>query len=137
MNYYKQYMDRQVLSPEFLEKLEPCSRRPRGRRRWWGALAACCLLLAGLGLHMFQPAQTPPVEIPQTAEPAPEKGRLWTEPPPYLQDNTEKRVMEDTEPAAAPPAPALEQTLSPEGKRSKMDRPPDQSAFDAERRNVT
>lgn len=106
MNYYKQYMDRQALSPEFLEQLEHCSRRPRGRWRRWGALAACCLLLAGLGLHMSRPAQTTPVELPQTAEPAPEKGRLWTEPPPpYVQDNTEKRVVEDTEPAGHAPCP--------------------------------
>jgi len=148
LNYYKQYMDRQALSPEFLEQLEHCSRRPRGRWRRWGALAACCLLLAGLGLHMSRPAQTTPVELPQTAEPAPEKGRLWTEPPPpYVQDNTEKRVVEDTEPAATPPAPALEMTLSPETKRyvppregrgrPKMDRRPGVGDFDAERRKVT
>lgn len=122
MNYYKQYMDRQTLSPEFLEKLERRGRRPRGRWRRWGALAACCLLLAGLGLHMSRPAQTTPVELPQTAEPAPEKGKQLTMPQLAFQDNTAKRVLEDTAPVASPPAPALEPTLAPEANRGEQDR---------------
>ena len=59
MKHYESYMDRQAVSASLHEKLltlEPPARRSGGWRRW-GALAACCVLAAGLGLWRLGPRQ--------------------------------------------------------------------------------
>ena len=63
MKHYTSYMDRQELSREGQEKLLALGEQPRkkNRRPWLGglALAACCALVVGLGLHFRGPAPTP------------------------------------------------------------------------------
>ncbi len=67
MKYYKTYMDRQRLSHQGHEKLLELVERgpvPRARKtRWgrWGALAACCALVLGLGVWRLA-APTGPVQ---------------------------------------------------------------------------
>lgn len=59
MKKYELYMDRQTVSASLHEKLltlEAPARRSGGWRRW-GALAACCVLAAGLGLWRLSPHQ--------------------------------------------------------------------------------
>ena len=71
MKNYELYMDRQVVSAALHEKLlalEPPARHSGGWRRW-GALAACCLLAAGLGLwtlrHSEMPGGAAPDGVPE------------------------------------------------------------------------
>lgn len=73
MKYYKKYMDRQQMSPEGHRKLlelgeQPPARRPSKPRPWrrWGALAACCALVLGLGIWQL----TAPEKEPQIASDA-------------------------------------------------------------------
>lgn len=69
MKQYESYMERQEVSASFHEKLltlEPPARRSGGWRRW-GALAACCALIAGLGLWRLGSRQTPGREDPGTS----------------------------------------------------------------------
>ena len=68
MKNYEMYMDRQTVSASLHEKLltlEPPA-RPSGGWRRWGALAACCALIAGLGLWRLGYRQTPRREDPGT-----------------------------------------------------------------------
>ena len=68
MKNYEMYMDRQTVSASLHEKLltlEPPARPSRVWRRW-GALAACCALIAGLGLWRLGSRQTPGREDPGT-----------------------------------------------------------------------
>lgn len=61
MKNYEMYMDRQSVSDslhEGLLTLEPPARRSGGWKRW-GALAACCLLAAGLGLWTLRSGEMP------------------------------------------------------------------------------
>ena len=61
MKQYESYMERQEVSASFHEKLltlEPPARRSGGWKRW-GALAACCLLAAGLGLWTLRSGEMP------------------------------------------------------------------------------
>lgn len=66
MKYYKSYMDGQELSPDRHAKLlrlapgVPVGRSTKNRWRRWGALAACCALILGVGLWRLAPQ-------PQTA----------------------------------------------------------------------
>ena len=65
MKYYKEYMDRQRMSPQghrrLLELGEQTPARPAAKPHpWgrWGALAACCALVLGLGLwRLAAPAE--------------------------------------------------------------------------------
>ena len=65
MKYYKEYMDRQRMSPQghrqLLELGEQTPARPEAEPhpwRRWGALAACCALVLGLGLwRLAAPAE--------------------------------------------------------------------------------
>lgn len=69
MKNYELYMDRQTVSASLHEKLltlEPPA-RPSGGWRRWGALAACCALIAGLGLWRLSSRQTPGREDPGTS----------------------------------------------------------------------
>lgn len=69
MKNYELYMDRQTVSASLHEKLltlEPPA-RPSGGWRRWGALAACCALIAGLGLWRLGSRQTPGREDPGTS----------------------------------------------------------------------
>lgn len=69
MKQYESYMERQEVSASFHEKLltlEPPARRSGGWKRW-GALAACCALIAGLGLWRLGSRQTPVREDPGTS----------------------------------------------------------------------
>ena len=69
MKQYESYMERQEVSASFHEKLltlEPPA-RPSGGWRRWGALAACCALIAGLGLWRLGSRQTPGREDPGTS----------------------------------------------------------------------
>ena len=69
MKQYESYMDRQTVSASLHEKLltlEPPA-RPSGGWRRWGALAACCALIAGLGLWRLGSRQTPVREDPGTS----------------------------------------------------------------------
>ena len=86
MKYYKMYMNRQEVSPELHARLLSLTeeRKPApARRAWvrWGAMAACCALVAGLGLwRISSPARSGPgAEGPnispgtsQTAQPGPD-----------------------------------------------------------------
>ena len=61
MKQYESYMERQEVSASFHEKLltlEPPARRSGDWKRW-GALAACCLLAAGLGLWTLRSGEMP------------------------------------------------------------------------------
>lgn len=63
MKYYKEYMDRQHISPEGHQKLlelartAPPAAERRPSRPWikYGALAACCALVLGLGVWRLAP----------------------------------------------------------------------------------
>ena len=73
MKYYASYMDRQEISPEGHRKLlelgeRTDARRARSAGRWarWGALAACCALVLGLGVWRL----AAPGEEPQNASDA-------------------------------------------------------------------
>lgn len=69
MKNYESYMDRQRISSQLHERLlalEPPARRSGSWRRW-GALAACCALIAGLGLWRLGSRQTPGREDPGTS----------------------------------------------------------------------
>lgn len=73
MKYYKEYMERQQMSPEGHRKLlelgeQPPARRSSKPRPWrrWGALAACCALVLGLGIWQL----TAPEKEPQIASDA-------------------------------------------------------------------
>lgn len=65
MKYYASYMDRQEISPQGHRRLLALgegrpARRASGPRSWarWGALAACCALVLGLGVwRLSAPAQ--------------------------------------------------------------------------------
>lgn len=63
MKYYHSYMDQQYVSPEFHQKLlalaDTSSRRP-SPRPWlqFGALAACCALVLGIGMWKLSPTQS-------------------------------------------------------------------------------
>ncbi len=66
MKYYISYLDRQEVSPEFHQKLLDLktAEAPRPRRRGvidmkFGALAACAVLLIGLGSRVLTPATVP------------------------------------------------------------------------------
>ena len=64
MKYYIKYMDRQHISPQAhlrLLALEPSAPRRRGASRArWGALAACCALVLGLGIwRLAAPPEEP------------------------------------------------------------------------------
>ena len=67
MKYYKSYMDKQELSPDRHAKLlrlapgVPVGRSTKNRWRRWGALAACCALILGVGQWRL-------AHQPQTAE---------------------------------------------------------------------
>ena len=65
MNGYRSYFDRQAM-PEALRgrlmELEPA--RKRGRRLRWAALAACCLLAAGVGFWRLTGPAAPPGPLP-------------------------------------------------------------------------
>lgn len=66
MKQYESYMERQEVSASFHEKLltlEPPARRSGGWKRW-GALAACCLLAAGLGLWTLRSGEMPGGAVP-------------------------------------------------------------------------
>lgn len=114
MKYYKQYMDRQALSPEFLEKLQ--NRRPRPKSHWrqWAALAACCVLLAGVGAWTIsRPVKTPPVQMPQVVEPVPEKEKIFVLPQLAFRDNTVSKRDSTLDDVAAPAPLAPEPALAP------------------------
>ena len=69
MKYYKSYMDRQQMSLEGHRKLLELGEQQTPRRafrsaRWvrWGALAACCALVVGLGVwRLAAPAEEPQI----------------------------------------------------------------------------
>ena len=59
MKHYESYMDRQDVSASLHERLltlEPPA-GPSGGWRRWGALAACCVLIVGLGLWRLGPGK--------------------------------------------------------------------------------
>ena len=63
MKYYYSYMDRQCISPEFHQKLLALADTPPRRkssRPWlqFGALAACCALVFGIGVWKLAPSQS-------------------------------------------------------------------------------
>lgn len=70
MNGYRSYFDRQAM-PEALRgrlmELEPA--RKRGRRLRWAALAACCLLAAGVGFWRLTGPAVPPEPLPLPSAP--------------------------------------------------------------------
>lgn len=73
MKYYKEYMNRQQISTQGHRKLLELGEQPAAQRtaksvpwRRWGALAACCVLVLGLGIWRL----TAPAEEPQTASDA-------------------------------------------------------------------
>ena len=75
MNLYKSYFNRQTVSPELHEKLLAMGRQPRAERRHRGAfsawktrtaLAACCVLVLGLGLWRST-VPSVPVSNPDTS----------------------------------------------------------------------
>jgi len=99
-------MDRQALSPEFLEHLQDLNPRPKRRGRQWAALAACCALLAGLGWHLSRPVETLPVRISEASQSVLPKEEKIVLPRLSFQDNSAQRVLEDAAPAPAlAPAP--------------------------------
>lgn len=64
MRYYRDYMDRQRVSDTLHGRLLELERPAKRSARWarWGALAACCALLAGVGVWRLAPgpAAAPP-----------------------------------------------------------------------------
>ena len=66
MKYYRSYMDRQEISAGTHEKLINLDvPRKTPRRPWvkYGALAACAVLLAGIGVWKLAPGSAPGPEI--------------------------------------------------------------------------
>lgn len=61
MEYYKSYMDRQVISPAVHEKLLDLEAPKKRSGSWlkYGALAACAALIAGVGVWRMLPADIP------------------------------------------------------------------------------
>ena len=68
MKYYSSYMDRQQISPEVhqrllsLEASKPNTGKNHALR--FAALAACCVLAAGIGLRQWNGNTRPPVTPP-------------------------------------------------------------------------
>lgn len=62
MRHYRSYMDRQEVSAGAHERLiNLCASRKAPRRLWakYGALAACAVLIAGLGVWKLRPGTAP------------------------------------------------------------------------------